>query len=95
MLRIVVVNVEPMRNCFAIQDSRKFYILIQAHVPVGGAQHDFHSPIAAQEPVVIHVGQEIRGIVEVTIVVVIAIEKLMDIECAAHADAMSHDVRML
>src|SRR5262250_437127 len=63
---VVAPDVQPVRYSLRVQHSSHLYILIQAHVPVGRCQYDLHLPVPAQEPVVVHVGQVIRGTVEVT-----------------------------
>src|SRR5215467_12411903 len=69
---VVVVNIQPVRDRLAVQHRRHLHVLVQAHVPVRRSQHNFHLPVAAQKPVVVHVWQIVHRTVEVTIVVVIA-----------------------
>jgi len=95
MLGIVIPDVQPMRNRFAVQARRELHVLIQTNIPIRRTEHKFHLPVSAQKPVVGQIGDEIRRIVEVAVVIVVTIQKLMDVECAAHADTVSYDVRML
>src|SRR3954470_10505591 len=95
MLGIVIPDVEPVRDRLAVQDARKFHIGIQTNIPVRRSQDNLHLPVVAQKPVVGQIGHEVWRIVEVAIVVVVAVKELMDVERAAHAYAVSHDVRVL
>jgi len=95
MLRIIPVNIKPVRHRLTIQNRRHLHVLIQTHIPIRRAQHNFHLPVARQKPVVILIGQIIRRTIEVAIVVIIPIQKLMDIERPAHAHAMRDYIRML
>src|SRR5208337_174362 len=94
MLAVISVNVEPMRNPFATQNCRHLYVCVQAHIPVRRSQHDFHLPVAAQKPVIAHIRQVVRRIIEVDIVVVIAVEKALDVKRAAHGYARRNQIGM-
>src|SRR4029077_9450834 len=84
-----------MRNRLALQNCRKLDVCVQTNVPIRRTENDLHLPVSTQEPVVGQIGHEIWRIVEVTIVVVIPVEKLVNIEGTAHAHAIGHDVGML
>ena len=58
-------------------------------------QYDLHLPVPVQKPVIIHILQEIRRIIEVAVVVVIPIQELMKVEGPTHADALRHRIRVL
>src|SRR5215472_4281058 len=92
---VIVPHVQPVGNCLRVQNRGKLDVLIQAHVPIRRPEHDLHLPIAAQEPVIAQVRQKIRRTIVVAIVVIIPIQKLMNIVRPAHADAMCDHVGML
>src|SRR5579872_4570707 len=94
VFQIIPPNIQPMRNSLLMQHGRHFHILIQTHIPVRRCQHNLHLPVTAQKPIVIHVRHEIRRTIEITIIVVISIEKLVDVIRPAHGHAMSHRIRM-
>ena len=94
MTRVITPNVQPMRYALRFHNGRQLHIRIQAHIPLARCQHNFHPPISAQEPLVGHVRQKIWRAVEVTVIVVISIEELMNIKRRAHADAMRDQVGM-
>src|ERR1035438_9773345 len=95
MLGVIPPNVQPMRNRLPIQNRRKLNILIQTNIPIRRSQHNLHLPVPAQEPVVRHVRQKVRRTIEITVIVVIPIQKLMNVERPAHAHAMGYYIRML
>src|SRR5216684_6678097 len=68
MLAVIPVDIQPMRNPLALQNTRHFHIRIQAHIPIGRSQHNLHLPVPAQEPLIARVRQVIRRIMEVHIV---------------------------
>src|ERR1700730_1634977 len=95
VLGVVSPHIQPVRNSLGIQNGRKLDVLVQTNVPVGRSQDDVHRPVAAEKPIVTHVWQKIGWAVEVTVVIVVPIQKLMDIESAAHAHTVGHYVGML
>src|SRR5271154_6120739 len=80
VLAVVSVDIQPTRNPFARENRRHLHVRVQAHIPVRCSQHNLHLPDAAQEPVIAHVRQIVRRIVEVDIVVVVAVEEAPDVE---------------
>ena len=72
MLAVVTPDVEPVRNALRVHNSSHPNILIQTHVPLSRSQYPLYAiPILPQKPLIVHIGQKIRRIVEVAIVVVI------------------------
>ncbi len=69
-------------------------VFIQADVGFAGCQHQLLAAVAIQIPRVGQVGQKIRGTVVVAVVVVVSVQKLVNVECAAHADGARHYIRM-
>src|SRR5208282_124477 len=94
MLAVVPVDIQPMRNPLATQNRRHLYVRVQTHIPIRRSQYDLHLPDAAQEPLIAHVRQIVRRVVEINVVVVVAIELALDVERSAHADASRHHIRM-
>src|ERR1700676_1874046 len=94
MLAVIPVDIQAMRNPFALQNPRHLHIRVQAHIPIGRSQHNLHLPIPAQEPFIARVRQVIRRIIEVDIVIVIAVEEALDIEGSAHGHARRNHIRM-
>src|SRR5271157_3711937 len=94
MLAVVAVDIQPMRNPLAFENRRHLHVRVQAHIPVRRSQHNLHLPVPAQEPLIAHVRQIVRRIVEVAIVVVVAVEKALDVERPAHGHTRGNHIRM-
>src|ERR1017187_7421105 len=92
VLAVIAVNIQPVRDAFGVHDPSHFYVCVQTHIPICRTQHNLHLPDAAQEPVIAHIGQVIRGIVEIDIVVIVAVEKTLDVERATHGHARGNDI---
>jgi hypothetical protein len=82
-----------MPLAFKIAENLTFWS--RQNVPVSRAQHDIHLPVPAQEPIIVLVWQKVRRAVEIAVVIVIPVQKLMDVEGSAHAYAVGHHVGML
>src|SRR5579872_4111544 len=57
-----------------------------------GSKHDLHLAVAAEKPVVIRIRQVIDWTIEITIVVIVTIQELVDVIGSAHGNAMGHDI---
>src|ERR1022692_2217025 len=79
MLAVVPVDIQPMRNPPSMQNRRHLHVRVQAHIPVRRSQHNFHLPNAAQKPLIAHVRQIVRRIIEVDIVIVVPVEEAPDV----------------
>src|SRR5271157_763565 len=80
-----------MPNSARAQNRGELLVLLPAHVPFAGREHGPHVVVA---PTISAVRQIIGRIVEVHILAVPAIEEVLDVEGASHADAASDLVRM-
>src|SRR5882672_768280 len=93
---VVAPDVQPVRNGLGVHNSRHLHVLVQAHVPVGCGENPSHAlAILAQKPLIAHVRQVVRGVVEVAVVIVVAVQKLLDVIGPTHTDAVRDHVRML
>src|SRR5580704_4688547 len=92
---IISPDIQPVRDRLGIHDARKPYVLVLANVPFPCGQDDVHSTVAAQIPVIREVGQKIWGTIEITVGIVVAVQELMNVERAAHAHAIIHQIGML
>ena len=90
MAGVIAPHIQPMGNALGIENVRHPHILILAHIALTGGQHDAHSTVPAQKPVVADIRHVIRRAVEVAVIIVMPVEKLMDIESSAHAHALGH-----
>src|SRR5229473_4394079 len=95
MLHMIAPNIQPVSDSLTIQHVPQLHVVVQADVPFASCQHDLHLPVAAEKPVIIHVRQIIGRTIEITIIVVISIQKLVDIERPAHAHTSRYYIRML
>src|SRR5579872_138938 len=95
MLRIVIPHVEPVRYRFAVQYPGELDVGIQTNIPISRAEDNLHLTVAAEKPIVRHIRDKVWRIIEVAVVIVIAVEKLVNVECAAHAYAVRDHVWML
>src|SRR5438477_7187414 len=95
MLRMIAPDIQPVRHGLALQQARQLHVLVQADIPFARSQNNFHLTVTAQIPIILHVLQIILRAIEVSVIVVISIEKLVNIEGSTHADTMAHHVRML
>ena len=78
MLAVVAVNIEPVRNSLVVKDRGHLDVRVETHIPVRRSEHNLHLPVPAEKPFIAGAGQVIGGIIEITIVVVVAIEKAFD-----------------
>src|SRR5580693_1516925 len=95
MLRMIAEHIQPVRHTLFIQHRRHLHVLVQTHIPVRRPEHDLHLPPMAQKPIVAHLRHVIRRAIEIAIVVVVSVQKLVDVIGSAHAHTMGHYVRML
>src|SRR5579863_9441511 len=92
---VLAPDIEAMRNILALHDSVHAPIFTEADIPFARREKIAVAlAIVVEIPAVMGVGQIIDRVVEVAVVVVISIEKLLDIERAAHTDALVKYVGM-
>src|SRR5208282_4886715 len=77
MLAVIPVDIQPMRNPFAMQNPRHLHVRVQAHIPIRRSQHDLHLSQPAQKPLIAHAWQVVRRVIEVNIVIVVAVEEAL------------------
>src|SRR5439155_3259347 len=95
MVGVVSPHIQPVRNPLLVHDAPELSILVQTDVPLPCGEHDFHLPVAAEKPLITHIRQVVRRAIKVTMVVIIPVKKLVDVESPAHAHAMRNHVGML
>src|SRR5439155_4892361 len=95
MVGVVSPHIQPVRNPLLVHDAPELSILVHTDVPLPCGEHDFHLPVAAEKPLITHIRQVVGRAIEITIIVIIPVEKLVDVESPAHAHAMRNHVGML
>src|SRR5579862_4931534 len=90
----VAPHIRVVRNVFRAQDAGETAILLQANVGLASGEYDSHLPDAIQEPRVAEVGQKIRRAVVIAVLVVVAVQELVNIERSAHTHAIRDQIRM-
>lgn len=84
-------NIQPMRHVFLTQQMGQVFVGVEADIPFGSAQHNFHPPqVAMVEP-----RQIVDGVVKIYVVVVIAVEERFDIKSPAHAEEVANYLGVL
>ncbi len=86
--------VELVRNAFGAHDAVEILILSEALVVPTCAEDVGVAPVVVEEPWVAQVRQVVRGQIEVAILVVVAVEKIRDVECARHGEQTGEDIWM-
>lgn len=79
-----------MLDVFLPKDVTELNVVLQAYVPIAGAQDNFNVP----EIAVVGTGHEIYWIVEVDVVVIIAVHERLDVESTAQAEEMANHLGM-
>ncbi len=83
--------VEPVINSFRAQNGRHAQTFVPGVIPFARAENDAH---VIEFPRIGLVRQVIVRAVRINVVVVITVEEIADVECAAHADEMTNNIRM-
>src|SRR5579871_4536226 len=86
--------VEKVGDPLAPEEPGHPEVAVPALVPFAGPEDDSHGAELPEDALVGQVGQVVDRIVEVAVVVVVAVEEGLDVEGAAHADAVARDVGM-
>ena len=90
---IRIPRIKLVRNPLRTHDPVKILVLSQALVVPAGAQHVGVPPVTLEEPGVGQVGQVVSGQIEVAILVVVALQKLLEIEGPGHGQKPGKQVR--
>ena len=90
MTRAIAPDGERVRDSLRGKDDREALIFTAANIGLAGRENDLH----AIDRGVVEIGEKIRRAVVVAVVVVVSVQKLMDVECATHAHRAGHHFRI-
>ena len=86
IVALPTTNIEPMVNTFWIKDLWHPHVIVEANIPFGRTQHNFHMVVF---PAFL-VEHKIDRVVEINGFVIVAIQKTTNIKSSAHAKQVRH-----
>src|SRR5947209_7547681 len=85
--------VDPVRNGLLAHDLRQSLVLVPAHLVFSGCQNISILTVMVQAPGIADILEVMGRTIEVAVVVIVAVEKLANVESSAHAQAGLHHIR--